>query len=177
MITAFRKLLGPVVLWGVIGMVSVGLLAYLGWGYLGDGAGGASRIGGQFVVATVGPDRILYDEFSREYARQMNAYRQMLGDKFDEKMLEALRLKEQVLDRLVTHVVLLQRAKALGVIVTPEEVIAEIKRMPVFAQRGFSKADYLFLLRRNGMTPEEFERTFAHVTSLSGSKAPSACGQ
>ena len=159
MITAFRRLLGPVILWGVIGFVSVGLLAYLGWGYLGDGAGGG-RVGGSFVVATVGGDRILYDEFSREYARQMSIYRQMLGDKFDERLLEAMRLKEQVLDGLVTQRALLQRAKALGIWVTPEEVAAEIKGLPIFAQRGFSKAEYLLILRRNGTTPDAFEAAF-----------------
>lgn len=161
MISAFRKGLGPATLWAVIGIVSVGLLAYLGWGYFGDGAGGAGRTGGGFVVATVGPDRISYDQFSREYARQMDAYRRMLGEKFDEKLLEALRLKEQVLDRLVIHRVLLRRAKALGISVTSEELAAEIKAMPAFAQRGFSKADYLFLLRQNNTTPEEFEEAFA----------------
>jgi len=159
MISAFRKLLGPAVMWGVIGFISVGLLAYLGWGYFG-GDGGGSRAGGGFVVATVGGDPILYDEFSREYGRQMNAYRQMLGDKFDEKVLEALHLKDQVLDRLVTQLVLLQRAKALGVSVTPQEVAAEIKGLRVFAQRGFSKADYLLFLRQNGMSPGQFEAAF-----------------
>lgn len=158
MITAFRKVLGPAMMWGVIGIVSVGLLAYLGWGFFGDEAGG--RVGGRFVVATVGGDRILYDEFSREYARQMNSYRRILGDKFDEKMLEALHLKDQVLDRLVTQRVLLQRAKVMGISVTPDEVAAEIKGLRIFAQRGFSKADYILLLRQNGMTPEEFEAGF-----------------
>ena len=161
MITAFRKRLGPVILWSVIGFVSVGLLAYLGWGYLGDGSGGGSRAGGGFVVATIDSDRITYDQFSREYARQLEVYRRMLGEKFDEKVLESLRLKEQVLDRLVVHRVLLRRAKALGISVTPEEVAAEIRAMPVFAQAGFSKASYLLLLRQNGMTPEEFETAFA----------------
>jgi len=161
MITAFRKRLGPIVLWSVIGIVSVGLLAYLGWGYFGDSAGGGKRVDGEFVVATIGSDRISYEQFSREYGRQLEVYRRMLGEKFDEKVLEALRLKEQVLERLVLNRVLLQRAKALGISVTPEEVAAEIRAMPVFAQRGFSKANYLLLLRQNNTTPEEFEAAFA----------------
>jgi parvulin-like peptidyl-prolyl isomerase len=118
-------------------------------------------VGGEFVVATIDSDRISYDQFSREYGRQLDVYRRMLGEKFDEKVLEALRLKEQVLDRLVLNRVLLQRAKALGISVTPEEVAAEIRAMPVFAQRGFSKATYLLLLRQNNTTPEEFEGAFA----------------
>jgi parvulin-like peptidyl-prolyl isomerase len=118
-------------------------------------------VGGGFVVATVGSDRISYEQFSREYARQMDSYRRMLGEKFDEKLLEALRLKEQVLDRLVLHRVLLQRAKALGISVRPEEVAAEIRAMPAFAERGFSKASYLLLLRQNNTSPEEFEAAFA----------------
>jgi parvulin-like peptidyl-prolyl isomerase len=161
MISAFRKKLGPAILWSLIGIVSVGLLAYLGWGYFGDGGGGGRRVGGGFVVATVGPEQISYDQFSREYARQMDTYRRMLGEKFDEKLLEALRLKEQVLDRLVVHRVLLQRAKALGLSVTPEEVAAEIRAMPAFGQTGFTKATYLLLLRQNNTTPEEFEAAFA----------------
>lgn len=158
MITAFRRKLGSWILWGIVAVVTVGLLVYLLPGY--GGTGTSSRIGGGFVVATVGSDRILYDEFSQRYARLLEQYRRMLGEKFDEKMMEALDLRNQVLESLVVQRVLLQRARALGLTVTPEELVAEIRALPVFAQRGFSKQDYLLLLRQNGMTPEQFEASF-----------------
>lgn len=157
MISAFRRKLGTWILGGIIAVVTAGLLVYLLPGYGGTGTGGSGRIGGGFVIATVGSDKILYDEFSQQYTRVMGQYRRMLGEKFDERLLEALNLKNQVLESLVTQRVLLQRAKALGITVTPGEVAAEIKALPVFAQRGFSKQDYIFFLRQNGMTPEMFE--------------------
>ena len=160
MISAFRRKLGTWILGGIIAVVSVGLLVYLLPGYGGTGAGESGRIGGGFVIATVGPDKILYDEFSQQYTRVMGQYRRMLGEKFDEKLLEALNLKTQVLESLVTQRVLLQRARALGITVTPQELAAEIKALPVFAQRGFSKQDYVYFLRQNGMTPEMFEDGF-----------------
>jgi parvulin-like peptidyl-prolyl isomerase len=160
MISAFRRRLGTWILGAIIALVSAGLLVYLLPGSAGTGTGAGGRVGGGFAIATVGSDRILYDEFSQHYTRIMSQYRRMLGDKFDEKMLEALNLKAQVLESLVTQRVVLQRAQALGLTVTPDEVASEIKALPVFAQRGFSKQDYVLFLRQNGLTPEAFEEGF-----------------
>ncbi len=157
MITAFRKKLGSVILWSIIAVVTAGLLVYLVPSYLGPGAGaGRGAVGGSFVVATVGPDEITYDEFSRRYGNLLTMYRRQLGPQFDDRRLAGF-LREQVIEQLVIQRILLQRAKALGISVTPEEVAAEIKADPVFGQRGFSKETYLALLRQNGLTPEAYE--------------------
>jgi peptidyl-prolyl cis-trans isomerase D len=157
MITAFRKKLGTVLLWGIIVVVTAGLLMYLVPSYLGSGAGaGRGGVGGSFVVATVGADKITYDEFSRGYANLLAMYRRQFGAQFDERQLAGF-LREQVIEQLVVQRILLQRARALGITVTPEEVGAEIKANPVFGQGGFSKATYLALLRQNGLTPETYE--------------------
>ncbi len=170
MITAFRKKLGTVILWGIIAVVTAGLLVYLIPNYLGPGtAAGRGGVGGGFVVATVGPDKITYDEFSRRYYQLMNMYRQrlsQLGQQVDDKkMAEVFRLKDQAIEQLVVQRILLQRAKALGITVTPQELAAEIKGLPVF-QGTFSKEAYLALLRANEMTPETFEATLQRDLTL-----------
>ena len=158
MITAFRKKLGTLILWSIIAVVTAGLLVYLVPTYLGSGAGaGRGGVGGSFVVASVGPDKITYDEFSRRYANLLSMYRRQFGPQFDDRPLAGF-LREQVIEQLVVQRILLQRAEALGITVTPQEVAAEIKAEPVFGQGGgFSKETYLALLRQNGLTPEMYE--------------------
>ena len=162
MITAFRKKLGVVLLWGIIAVVTAGLLVYLVPSYMGNGAGASGRVGGGFVVATVGSDQITYDEFSRRYALLMSVYRRQLGGQVeDEKIAELLRVKDQAIEHLVLQRILLQRARVLGIRVTPEELAAEIKGDPTFARGGgFSKEVYLAVLRQNRMTPEVYEAIY-----------------
>jgi parvulin-like peptidyl-prolyl isomerase len=110
------------------------------------------------VVATVGDTEISIDEYQRAYRRDVEMYRQVFGDNFDEKLLESMNLKQQVLERMVRRALILQYAKRQGIDVAPEEVAAEIVRMPVFADKaGFSRQRYLDLLRANRITPERLE--------------------
>ncbi len=142
------------------GVMLVVVLAFVGtifvvWGVKST----PGDLGRRGVVATVGGTEIAVEDYQRAYRRQVDMYRQVLGDKLDEKLLESMNLKQRVLDGLIRRILVLQYAARHGMQVGPDELAAEIARMPVFAgKEGFSRQRYLDLLRANRMTPEQFER-------------------
>lgn len=142
------------------GVMLIVVLAFIGtifvvWGVK-SAPGDLSRRG---VVATVGGAEITVEEYQQAYRRQVEMYKQVLGDKLDEKLLESMSLKQQVLDRLVRRALVLEYAERQGIEVGPQELAGEIARIPVFAGKdGFSRQRYLDLLRANRLTPERFER-------------------
>jgi parvulin-like peptidyl-prolyl isomerase len=110
------------------------------------------------VVATVAGTEISADDYQQALRQQMGVYRQLFGDKFDEKLLESLNLKQQVMDQLIRRVLVLQYAERMGIGVGPDELADEIRRIPAFSGKdGFSRQRYLDVLRANRLTPERFE--------------------
>jgi hypothetical protein len=98
------------------------------------------------------------DEYQQAYRRQVEMYKQLFGDKLDDKLLESMNLKQQVLDRLIRRTLVLQYAERLQLAVGTEELVAELQRIPAFAgQEGFNRQRYLDVLRANRLTPERFE--------------------
>ena len=116
------------------------------------------ELGRRGVVAVVGNTEILTDEYQQAYRRQVEMYKQLLGDKVDEKLLDSMNLKQQVLDRMIQRTLVLQYADKKNLTVGPDELVAEIQRIPAFGgQEGFSRQRYLDVLRANRLTPDRFE--------------------
>lgn len=116
------------------------------------------ELGRRGVIAVVGNREIMADDYQQALRRQVEMYKQLFGDKFDEKLLESMNLKQQVLDRLIRRALVLQYAERMGLEVSPDELVAEIQRIPAFgAKDGFSRQRYLDVLRANRLSPERFE--------------------
>ena len=110
------------------------------------------------VVATVAGTEITVEDYQLALRQQIQAYRQIFGDKLDEKLLESLNLKQQVVEQLIRRLLVLQYAERIGVAVSPEELAEEIRRMPAFGgKESFSRQRYLDILKANRLTPERFE--------------------
>ena len=110
------------------------------------------------VVATVAGTDITVEDYQLALRQQMQAYRQIFGDKLDEKLLESLNLKQQVVEQLIRRLLVLQYAERIGVGVSTEELAEEIRRMPAFGgTESFSRQRYLDILKANRLTPERFE--------------------
>ncbi len=110
------------------------------------------------VVATVAGTDISVDDYQQALRQQIEVYKQLFGDQFDQKMLESLNLKRQVVEQLIRRVLVLQYAERMGIGASAEELAEEIRRMPAFAGKdGFSRQRYLEVLRANRLTPERFE--------------------
>ena len=110
------------------------------------------------VVATVAGTEISVDDYQQALRQQIEVYKQVLGDRFDQKLLESMNLRRQVVEQLVRRILVLQYAERMGIGVSAEELAEEIRRIPAFAGKdGFNRQRYLDILRANRLTPERFE--------------------
>jgi hypothetical protein len=143
------------------GVMLVIVVAFIGTIFVVWGVQSASTPGNlarRGIVATVGDRVISLTDYQQALRQQMDQYRQLLGDKFDEKMAESLNLKQQVLDGMIRRALVLQYAERDGVHVTSEELADAIRRMSVFGgPASFSRERYLSVLRANRLTPDRFE--------------------
>ena len=115
-------------------------------------------LGRRGVIATVGDVEITREEYQQALRRQIEMYKQIFGDRLDEKMLDSLNVKQAVADRLVRRQVVLQYAAQHGLDVGPEEVVDSIRQFPAFSgKEGFNKQRYLEVLKANRLSPEWFE--------------------
>lgn len=127
---------------------------FLVWGFRSTSGTG----GGVNAIAAVEGEQIPYTEYQQAYQRQYQQFQEKLGDKFDEKILEQVNLKGQVVEGLIGRYLLLHEAKRLGIVISPDELVAEITTIPAFSDAtGFKRDRYLQTLQSARLTPERFE--------------------
>ncbi|KPA15001.1 peptidylprolyl isomerase [Candidatus Magnetomorum sp. HK-1] len=109
-------------------------------------------------VAEVNGTVITIDQYYDAYNNVIEGYKRQFGDNLDDKLLEALNIKQQVVNTLIERELVLQEAKKLKIRVTDEELASSIKSISYFQKDGiFDNRYYVNVLRRNRMTPEQFE--------------------
>ncbi len=109
-------------------------------------------------IAQVGGFDILYPEYYETYNKELEVFRRLYGEKFDEKM--AAELKDKVLQDILSKYILLVEAKKLGISVSDQEFAELIGSVEAFKKDGkFDKDRYVSVLRQNRMDPEQFERS------------------
>jgi parvulin-like peptidyl-prolyl isomerase len=110
------------------------------------------------IVATVADTPISTDDYQQALRRQLDMYKQLLGDKADPKLLESMNIKQQVLNSLIRRILVRQYADRTGIGISTAELREEIERIPAFGGKdGFSKQRYLDVLRANRLAPDRFE--------------------
>lgn len=110
------------------------------------------------VLVTIDGKNISRAEFQKEYEDVVEMYRQRLGGKLTEDMIKGLKIKEQILERMISEGIRLKKAQELHVRVSDEELKGIIASMPAFHRNGvFDEKTYQQLLRQNHLTPDEFE--------------------
>jgi peptidyl-prolyl cis-trans isomerase D len=123
---------------------------------------GSSSIDGRGApdtVATVNGETISADRYQRRYQEYVNAYSQMMRDRFSPEMAERLGLPRQVVDDLVQEALVVQRATSEGLDVSDEELNAQIHAIGAFQENGrFTLRAYEEVLRRLGYTKTAFEQ-------------------
>ena len=137
------------------------IFAFIGTTFLVWGFRSTSGPGGVVgPIAAVEGEKIPYTEYQQAYQRQYRQYQEKLGDKFDEKILEQLNLKGQVVEGLIGRRLLLHEARRLGIVISSDELVAEITTMPAFSDTtGFNRDRYLRALQSARLTPERFEES------------------
>jgi len=140
--------------WMLRGLLILVAVTFISWGgfYL-------MREKKQTYAAKVNGTVIDRKDYSDAYQGVIKQYRDALGPSFSEKMIEELRLKEKVLDDLVSKVLILQEGKRLGLDVQDEELRRNIESIPSFQVNGqFDPRVYERFLRLNRMSAGDFEQ-------------------
>lgn len=140
--------------WMLRGILILVAVTFISWGgfYL-------IREKKQTYAAKVNGTVIDRKDYSDAYQGVIKQYRDALGPSFSEKMIEELRLKEKVLDDLISKVLILREGERLGLAVQDEELRRNIESIPSFqVNRQFDPRVYERFLRLNRMSTGNFEQ-------------------
>ena len=118
--------------WSLAIVVLAFILLYIP-DFLGQPGAGA---GPTDVVATVEGRDVTVARFRRAYNQQMQAYRQMYGAQFDEKLLRQFGIEQRVVQQIIEEEAGLAEARRLGISASNEEVRARIQALPAFQENG-----------------------------------------
>lgn len=109
-------------------------------------------------LAKVNGKTISVNQFQEAFRQAADRYRDLYGQALDDKILYSKEFKMQILEGLIEKELLREKAVALGLSPTPEELSRSIQKMPFFQENGrFSPLKYRRVLQMNRMTPEAFE--------------------
>ncbi|MBI1735004.1 MAG: SurA N-terminal domain-containing protein [Candidatus Rokubacteria bacterium] len=122
------------------------------------GAGGVGDGGDREWIARVNGETIPVDRYQRRYQAYLEAYSQIYRDRFTPELAERMGLSQQVVNDLVQETIVVQRARAEGLMISDEELNAQIQAIPAFQEAGrFSMKRYQEFLKRRGYTATTFE--------------------
>lgn len=110
-------------------------------------------------MAAVDGTPVTTREYQMALNRQIEFFSQMMGGgNIDPKQLEALGIKQTVLNGLIQQKLILNASKEMGMVVSLEEIKNEIKTLPYFQTTNkFDVNLYRNILQSNGYTPGQFE--------------------
>ena len=130
------------------------VLVFVFWGV------GKSQKGGPDAIATVNGQSLSAQQFQRTYNQTLNRYQEQFGGTLPAGLLEALNLKQQVLNQMIQELVMQQGAKEAGLIVGSDEVRKVIQNMDAFREEGIFKLDrYKKMLAASRMNTADFENS------------------
>ncbi len=120
---------------------------------------GFSRSSADRSVARIGRYKISAPEYWEAYKKTEEYFRMLYRDKFDETARNELKLKETVMNQLVDKYLLLTKAEEMGLTVSEREIADSLSSVDLFKRNGkFDRRAYLDFLRRNDLTPSQFEQ-------------------
>jgi peptidyl-prolyl cis-trans isomerase D len=138
---------------GILILVAV---TFISWG-------GYSFIRGKRndYAAKVNGIPIGWKEYNDTFQNTVKQYREIMGSSFSDKLIDELKLKNRILDELISKILIIQEASRLGITVTEEELRNSIQSLPNFQINGqFDPRAYERFLRINRMSAEEFEKIY-----------------
>lgn len=136
--------------WVIVVLISVPFALWGIQSYLGGG--------GEPVAATINGVEIPARDLDRRVQEARIELRERLGAAYDLTSLDDRRLRAEVLDDMVSEVLLLDVTRRLGLRVSDREIQIQVLSEPAFQQEGrFSRDAYERVLELQGMTPAMFE--------------------
>lgn len=151
MLRILRKHASSWMLKGILILVAVTFISWGGYSFIrGKRDDYATKVNGTVIG---------WKEYNDAFQNTVKQYRDILGPSFSDKFIEDIKLKNRVLDELISKILILQEATRLGISVTDEELKYSIESIPGFQINGqFDPRTYERFLRINRISAEEFER-------------------
>ncbi len=129
------------------------VIVFIGWG------GYAYQTRHESDIARVGDHYITGSEYQSAYNNMVEGVRKQFGGALPDELMRSLNLKQQALDSLIQHYLILRGANDLGLAATTDEVRRRVLEIPAFQTAGkFDPKRYEGLLRQMRMTPDVFEQ-------------------
>lgn len=151
MLTILRKHATSWMLKGLLLLVAVTFISWGGYSFF--------REKKYDYAARVNGVAIHVRDYQETLQGVIKRYRDAMGPAFTEKMIEELRIRENVLEELISRTLILQEGERLGLNVSDGELRAAIESIPSFHIDGqFDSRLYERFLRLNRMGAEDFER-------------------
>lgn len=153
------KQAGNVVVWIIIGLLTIGLAGF-GIG----GFGGHIR-----TIGSVGDTDIPVDRYAQALRQELRSLQAQTGQSFTLNQLQSFGLDRAVLQQVVATAALDNEAGRVGLSVGDDAVRREVLRTPAFQglDGTFSRESYEFALRQEGQSVNEFEATVRADTARS----------
>lgn len=148
MASSFQKKTSRIFLTVFIGFIAI---SFMFTGY-------ETSMGTPDTVARVGDIKISINDYQNEYNRQIEFYREMMGETLSSQQIESFGIRDSAVQGLIQRSLMVQFARTLGIHPGERAIADEIKELPYFQTGGrFDMERYRGLLSANGMTPSEFE--------------------
>lgn len=140
----------PWVLKIIMGVIALTFVITMGWWGI--------KAPQQSVLASVNGHDVNAQDYRKAYTRAVAYYREVYKDKFDTEMLEKMKVRDKVLEDLVSRELWIEEAGRFGVRVSDEELRDSIIKMNEFHKDGrFDRTYYERLLKLNRVSVGEFE--------------------
>lgn len=136
--------------------VWISTISFVGAGFLGWGSYNYSNSSNS--VASINGGDVSFEEFQLEYNNIYSRYKEILGDKFNDKMAKEFNIRKIAYDNTIQKNILLQYANSLGLNTLDDEIIKSLIDTEYFQENGtFSKSKYIEVLSNNRRKPFEYE--------------------
>jgi len=144
----------------------IATIAFIGAGFVGWGSYSFGSKAGN--VAKVGDIEIKQTKLNMVYSNLYNQYNQMLQGKLDEQKAKEMGLIKQAFAQIATQAKVLNLAKDLGIVVSDDELILELKKITAFQKDGlFNKEIYDRYLKSQRLKAKDFEATLKEEILIS----------
>ncbi|MEK7842426.1 MAG: SurA N-terminal domain-containing protein, partial [Deltaproteobacteria bacterium] len=139
--------------WMIFLILGAIIMVFVLWGV------GNFKLDKATVAASVNGKSITATAYVRAYQQQINYYRNILKDQFNDEFLERMNLKQNTIQMLINTELQLQEAKKQGITVSTDDIQKKIASVQVF-QKGdvFDKGQYLQVLKANHLLPGDYEK-------------------
>jgi peptidyl-prolyl cis-trans isomerase D len=110
------------------------------------------------AIATVGGTSISANEFARALHRESENMRNMLGSRYSPDLIKSLNLPQQVLQKLISRILIAKESESLGLVPSDAEIVKHIRSNSAFqdSKGNFDKALFDAMLKNLGTTEKTY---------------------